>query len=111
MNTAPPNIASFRPPPSALPPNTQNHVGTHPNFNNPQQAVRSLGPPNNQTMNASQPRFMHGPGVQGPPLAGPPSTTPVNYSAINGQGMRPQLQTAGIGNIAMFYLLTFKSVV
>ena len=105
MNVAPPDVASLRPPTSAGPPNLQNSVGTHSNFNNMQQLNRPLGPPNVQTQNsgnvtshASQPRFMPGPGVQAPPLRGPPNNTPTNYSAVNGQGMRPQIPTAGIGN-------------
>ena len=106
MNVASPDVASLRPPTSAIPPNPQNSVGTHSNFNNmQQQSIRPLGPPNVQTQNSgnipshpSQPRFMHGPGVQAPPLGGPPNNTPTNYSAVNGQGMRPQIPTAGIGN-------------
>ena len=98
MNTVPPNVASFRPPPSSIPPNQQNSVGTHPNFNSSQQPVRPLGPPNGQTMNTSQPPFIQGPGIQRPQLGGPPGNTSPNYATLNGQGIRPQMPTAGIGN-------------
>ena len=98
MNSVPPNIAQFRPPTSGLPQSPPNTVVTPPNFHNMQQPVRTLGPPNVQSPNTSQPNFMQGPGAQGYQLGGPPSNSPSNYSAANGQGMRPQMPTAGIGN-------------
>ena len=110
MNTNPPNVASFRPPPSSIPPNQQNSVSTHPNFNSSHQHVRPLGPPNVQTMNASQPPFIQGPGIQRPQLGGPPSNASSNYSTLNGQGMRPQMPTAGIGNIQIFCSLKFDPI-
>ena len=98
MNSVPPNIVQFRPPTSGLPQSPPNTVGTQPNFHNMHQPVRTLGPPNVQSPNASQPHFMQGPGAQGYQLGSPPSNSPSNYSAVNGQGMRPQMPTAGIGN-------------
>ena len=106
MSAGPPNITSFRPKTSPVPQNPYN--STPISVSDMHQPIRPLGPPN------AQPQFSGSTGpissqfqnTQGArPFGsssgnlGPPNNTTMNSPVVNGQGVRPPMPMADLGNL------------
>ena len=106
MRAGPPDITSLRPITSTVPQNPHNSTPFSVSDMHP--PIRPLGPPNAQPQfsgstgpPSSQIQNTQGARPHGSPLAnlGPPNNTSMNSPVVNGQGIRPPMHMADLGNL------------